>query len=125
MLRYPCATALRSAIFINSGRSRKIKAPPAIPLTNVIQQKRDASSLTVSICPAPMAFPSRMAPALAIPKQTTVPRFLATTATALAATMSLPRCPMITEYMENPTPQETSFPKAGREYFIKSWNRTL
>ena len=89
--------------------------PPAIPLKNVILQNRVESSFTVSINPAPMDLPRRMAPALARPKHTTVPRFLATITTALAATMSLPRCPMITEYMEKATPQETSFPKAGRE----------
>ena len=35
----------------------------------------NASAFTSSIRPAPMDFPRRMAPALAIPKQTTVPRF--------------------------------------------------
>ena len=89
--------------------------PPAMPLKKVILQKREASAFTRSVFPAPMDFPKRIAPALAIPKQTTVPRFLATTTTAFAATISLPRCPMMTEYMENATPQETSLPKAGRE----------
>ena len=120
MLRYPCATALRSAIFINTGRSAKIRIPPMIPLKKVILQNRDASSFTLSIRPSPMAFPRRIAPALARPKQMTVPRFLATITTALAATMSLPRWPMITEYMEKASPQDTSLPKAGREYLIKS-----
>ena len=72
-----------------------------------------------------MDFPRRIAPALAIPKQATVPKFRATTTTALAATISLPRCPIMTEYIENASPQETSLPKAGREYFIKSANKTL
>lgn len=69
----PFITALRSTIFINTGHGRKIRTPPAIPLAKMIQQKRDASPFTVSICLVPMAFPSRTAPALAIPKQTTVP----------------------------------------------------
>ena len=102
-----------------------MKTPPTIPLTKVIRQNLEASDFTVSIRPAPMDFPRRIAPALAIPKQATVPKFRATTTTALAATISLPRCPIMTEYIENASPQETSLPKAGREYFIKSANKTL
>lgn len=89
--------------------------PPRMPAIKVTRQKREASVLTVSMRPVPMDFPSRIAPAFAMPKQATVSRFLATTTTALAATISLPRCPMMTEYMENATPHTTSVPKAGRE----------
>ena len=37
-----------------------------------------------------------------------------------AAVASLPRCPMMTVYMENPTPHTSSFPSTGRVYLQKS-----
>ena len=43
----------------------------------------------------------------------------------LAATASVPRCPRITEYMENATLQDTSFPSAGRDRRMKSCVSTL
>ena len=79
----------------------------------------------MSLFPEPIDLPSIIAPAFAIPKHTTVPKFLATTTTAFAATISPPRCPIITEYIENAIPQTISLPKAGMEYFKKSKNRTL
>ena len=62
---------------------------------------------------------------LAMPKQRIVPKFRTTMTKELAATASVPRCPIITEYMEKATLQEISFPRAGRESFTKSENRAL
>lgn len=115
MLKYPFATWLKSAISIKTGRRRKIRSPPTSPPRKVILQNREASAFTCSRWPSPIVLPSRIAPALAMPNQTTVPKFLATMTTALAATISLPRWPMITEYIEKASPQDTSLPKAGRE----------
>ena len=72
-----------------------------------------------------MIFPSRMPPALAMPKHSTVPKFRTTTTKELAATASVPRWPIITEYMENATLQDTSLPRAGRESLTKSEKRSL
>ena len=62
---------------------------------------------------------------LAMAKQNTVPILRTTTTSELAATASVPRCPRITEYMENATLQDTSFPSAGRDRRMKSCVSTL
>ena len=77
-------------------------------------------SFAFSRFPSPITFPSRIPPALATPKHSTVPIFLTTTTSEFAATASLPRWPRITEYIENSTPQERSFPSAGSDSFTKS-----
>ena len=66
-----------------------------------------------------------MVPALAIAKQNTEPMLRTTVTRELAATASVPKCPRITEYMENATLHETSFPSAGSDNLIKSFNKTL
>ena len=58
-------------------------------------------------------------------KQNTVPILRTTTTSELAATASVPRCPRITEYMENATLQDTSLQSAGRDRRMKSCVRTL
>ena len=64
--------------------------------------------------------PSRILPALATEKQNTVPMLRTTETMEFAATASVPKCPKITEYMENATLHDTSFPKAGNDILIKS-----
>ena len=58
-------------------------------------------------------------------KQKTDPMFRTTVTSEFAATASVPRCPRITEYMEKATLQERSFPSAGSDNLIKSFNKTL
>ena len=66
-----------------------------------------------------------MPPALARPKQRIVPKLRTTAAREFAATASVPRCPIITEYMEKARPHTTSLPMAGSESFIKSVKSSL
>ena len=73
----------------------------------------------------PIFWPSKMPPALAMPKHRIVPKLRTTTTKELAATASVPMWSMITEYMAKPTPQTTSLPSAGRESRIKSENSGL
>ncbi|GFH93454.1 hypothetical protein IMSAGC002_04731 [Lachnospiraceae bacterium] len=94
--------------------------PPIAPVITVSFISFFAPSLASSSLFSPIIFPSRIPPALAIPKQSMVPKFLTTITNELAATASVPRCPIITEYMENATLQDISFPKAGKESLTKS-----
>ena len=100
-------------------------SPPTAPVTTVSFSSLDAYSFAFSRFPSPITFPSRIPPALATPKHSTVPIFLTTTTSEFAATASLPRWPRITEYIENATPQERSFPSAGSDSFTKSENSIL
>ena len=100
-------------------------SPPTAPVTTVSFSSFDAYSFAFSRFPSPITFPSRIPPALATPKHSTVPMFLTTTTSEFAATASLPRWPRITEYIENATPQERSFPSAGSDSFTKSENSSL
>lgn len=74
-----------------------------------------ASRSARAMSPAPMAFPSKMAVPLATPKPSTVATLRRLAIMELAATKSSPRRPIITEYMEEPTANTHSFPRAGRE----------
>ena len=66
----------------------------------------------------------RMAAALAMPKDTTVASCLATWATALAATIWVLMWPMTTALIEVPSPHISSLAITGREYRMKSPNRS-
>ena len=64
-----------------------------------------------------------MVVALANPRQAMAPMFTTITATAFAATISLPICPRIAANAELAKLQTRSFITAGVAIFIKSWNR--
>ena len=99
--------------------------PPIAPAITVIFSILEAYTFDFSRSPFPITFPRRIVPALAIAKQKTEPILRTTVTSELAATASVPRCPRITEYMENATLQETSFPRAGSDSRTKSPNSTL
>ena len=100
-------------------------SPPSAPVITVSFSILEAYRLDFSRSPFPMICPRRMVPALAMAKQNTEPMFRTTVTRELAATASVPRCPRITEYMEKATLQDRSFPSAGSDKRIKSWNNTL
>ena len=90
------------------------------PVMTVSFISLEAYSFARSMSPSPITLPSRMPPALAVPKQRTVPKFRTTTTRELAATASEPICPRMTEYMEKATLHARSLRRAGRESLIKS-----
>ena len=99
--------------------------PPIAPAMTVIFSILEAYTFDFSRSPFPITFPRRIVPALAMAKQKTEPILRTTVTSELAATASVPRCPRITEYMENATLHETSFPSAGSDNLMKSRNNTL
>ena len=95
------------------------------PEATVSQRTFLPSERVSSSLPSPIFWPSSMPPALARPKQRMVPKLRTTVAREFAATASVPKCPIITEYMEKAKPQTTSLPMAGRASFTKSPKSSL
>ena len=95
------------------------------PARIVLRTRREASRSASSRFPLPIVLPNTIAPPYAMPKARTEHSWRRTFTTEFAATMSSPRCPKITEYIEKAEPQTSSLPKAGRENFIKSKVSTL
>ena len=110
---------------MTSGMAASTISPPMAPVMTVSFISFLAPSRASSSLFSPMMFPRRMPPALAMPKQRMVPKLRTTTTKELAATASVPRWPMITEYMEKATLQLMSFPSAGRDRRTKSENSSL
>ena len=81
------------------------------------QNKRSPYLLACSSSPLPSSFPTRMPPPFARPLQKQTIRFFTIFAIELAATASFPRCPMMTEYIENPIPHTRLSANIGAEYF--------
>ena len=111
-----------AAYFITKGVAARIIRPPRAPVATVSFISFFAPARASSNLFSPMILPNKMPPALAMPKQRMVPKFRTTITKELAATTSVPRCPKITEYMENATLQLISFPRAGKDSFTKSEN---
>ena len=95
---------MRSTIFVINGDKAIRTRPDTIPAIIAVLVSVSPTSFASCRRSAPRRFPTMILPAFPSPRQKHTTRFLEIFAIPLAATASVPRCPMITEYMEKPIP---------------------
>ena len=107
--RYCFACSVSWTIDTMTGWQIRMTMLPSTEVRKVSRSRRLASRSARAMSPAPIVLPRMIAVPFAMPKPSTEARLRIIETIEFAATMSSPRWPMMTAYIEKARPQTNSF----------------